>query len=380
MSAEPSLRTAYLEHVRSRNASSGHLKAIDYALAQLRRFLGHPQEEEFERMLRAVTGEQLVRFAADLAETPCRRGRPRSPSTRAQIVQNCAQFYRFLARTGRMLVDITSALVRARRPRRLPRPIPTQAEMCAILETPDVKSPMGLRDRAILELFYSTGLRRGELTRLQVDDVELVSRVVRVRQGKGHKDRLVPVGQVAARWVGEYVRRIRPAFVRDGREPALFLNQYGEGLGYGSFADVVKRYTRRALIEKNVSCHSLRHAFATHLLQEGAGVRPIQAMLGHASLESTQIYTHLVPQDVARAIERFHPLETGGPPASRSASPKEDSAPRAGPLPKRAPPRRGTKRRTEEPPPPSAAPAAPGSPEDASDRGQEGGETIAGKM
>jgi len=181
--------------------------------------------------------------------------------------------------------------------------------MRRLLEIPDAKSPLGLRDRAILELFYSTGLRRSELATLSVYDVDLNAGVVRVRSGKGKKDRVVPLGKVAARWVSEYVRRIRPAFAREASDTHLFLTAAGRGISDALLAALANRCARRAEIEKKVSCHSLRHAFATHLHQEGAGIRAIQAMLGHESLESTQIYTRLVPQDLARGIERFHPLE-----------------------------------------------------------------------
>ncbi len=299
----------HLEHIRAAGRSPSAVSYAQQALAYFRRFLAARGPGDPADAWLGVTVDDLAAFSVFLTEPRRATGRPLAESTQEGYFRRVRDFYRRLARTGRILADPTAALGPRRRVDGLPRAVPTQEEMRRILGAPDVRTPHGLRDRAILELFYSTGLRRSELMRLSIHDVDLARGVIRVRRGKGKKDRVVPLGKVAARWIAEYARRIRPAFVQDGAEVHLFLSQRGRGLSFVTLGKLVDRYVRKAELARRVTCHSLRHAFATHLHQEGAGIRPIQAMLGHESLDSTQIYTRLVPDEVAKAIERFHPLE-----------------------------------------------------------------------
>ncbi|MEK7863341.1 MAG: tyrosine-type recombinase/integrase, partial [Chloroflexota bacterium] len=300
---------AYYAHLRARGSASA-TKQVKYALRHLAGFVGAEAAAALPATLIAFTSEKLARFRVYLAELRLPKGAPLAEWTQEGYFAALRGLFRWRARSGRMLVDIAAALPRRRAAQRLPRAVPTQADVRALLDRPNAKEThKGLRDRAMLELLYSTGLRRAEVARLALYDVDLVAGVVRVRQGKNRKDRLVPLGRVAARWVAVYVERARPELVRDGNEAALFIGGRGRALSPAALSTLVWRYVRGARLGKRVSCHLLRHAFATHLLQEGASIRPIQAMLGHATLTSTQIYTRLVPQDLARAIARYHPLE-----------------------------------------------------------------------
>lgn len=161
-----------------------------------------------------------------------------------------------------------------------------------MLNQPDIATPWGLRDRAILETLYSTGIRRMEMTRLTLYDVDLAQGTVMVRQGKGAKDRLIPIGARACAWIARYLEEVRPLLATRSDELALFLTDYGESFEKNRLGDLVRRYLRHAGIPHG-SCHAFRHAMATHMLENGADIRFIQAMLGHSELSTTQIYTQV---------------------------------------------------------------------------------------
>jgi site-specific recombinase XerD len=170
-----------------------------------------------------------------------------------------------------------------------------------------VTTPIGIRDRAILELFYSTGIRRGELARLNLTDYLPDLQELRINQGKGKKDRIVPVGDYAAGYMRLYLKAIRP-WMAAPDEPALFVGaKTGGRLRQSAVGEVVRRALIKSGIPKKVFPHMLRHSMATHLLRNGADLRHIQAILGHSSIESTQVYTHLTVQDLSRALEKAHP-------------------------------------------------------------------------
>jgi site-specific recombinase XerD len=167
----------------------------------------------------------------------------------------------------------------------------------------------GKRNRAILELLYGTGIRVSECERLDVRDLDLAQGVLFIRNGKGKKDRVVPVVGRAADALDRYLREARPELLRDPREPALFLTRRGTRVTVKNIQYLVRMNARSADIPVPVTPHGLRHGCATHLLQRGADVRHVQKLLGHASLDTTAIYTHVAPQDLAQAIEKAHPRE-----------------------------------------------------------------------
>lgn len=197
-------------------------------------------------------------------------------------------------------------------PRRLPRWVPSILQIEKILAQPDISTLSGIRDRAILELFYSTALRRMELARLQTFDVDLASGVIRVRGGKGGRDRLVPVGTRAAKWVGGYLLEVCPQLLPVHREGALFVTDYGEPFRKNRLGDLVRRYLGRARIDAPGACHLFRHACATHMLENGADIRFIQSMLGHADLSTTQIYTQVSISKLKEVHAATHPARLGG--------------------------------------------------------------------
>jgi site-specific recombinase XerD len=182
--------------------------------------------------------------------------------------------------------------------------------MKRILDLPDISDPLEFRDKAILELFYSTGIRREELRNINVYDLDLENGFLKVK-GKGKRERMVPVGKTACSWILKYLDKIRPEHVRDPKEQAFFLTRSGGRLCCELIAQIVKKYLNKAGLS-GFSTHSIRHAFASHLIQNGCQVKYIQEMLGHSSLDTTKIYTHLRKEDQREALERSHPEGRGG--------------------------------------------------------------------
>ncbi len=215
-------------------------------------------------------------------------------------------WFKWLARQNHLLYNPASELDLPKIPKRLPRAILSVQEVEAILAEADAATPYGLRDRAMLELLYSTGLRRMEIAGLALYDVDSNRRLVFVRVGKGAKDRVVPVGKRALAWLDRYLFESRPQLLAVPHE-ALFITDYGEPVSPAFVADRVKRYMDFAEVKKPGATHLLRHAMATHMLEAGADVRVLQALLGHANLNTTEIYTH-VSIDHLRAIhDATHP-------------------------------------------------------------------------
>jgi integrase/recombinase XerD len=184
----------------------------------------------------------------------------------------------------------------------------TEEEILRILAIPDLKTMVGLRDRAILELLYSTGIRRRELSNLNVSDIDFENGYLRINCGKYYKDRVVPVGEVACKFIEAYLKTVRWWFLRDPKEDALFLDsQRGKRLSVSTIHHIIKKTVKKSGVKKRISAHTFRHSMATHLLHNKADIRYIQLILGHASLSSTEIYTHLVIDDLKEIHRRAHP-------------------------------------------------------------------------
>jgi integrase/recombinase XerD len=282
-----------------RGAALNTLAAYRRDLAGFERFLTREGRD-----LAAVGVGDLSRYLAGLR----RRGLgSRSVARHLSAVRG---LYRFLLDSGRIRRDPTEHLDSPRPARRLPRTL-SQADAAALVEAPDTARADGLRDRALLELLYGSGLRASEALGLRIEDVNFAAGYVTVT-GKGDRQRLVPAGSQALGWIRTYLTTIRPRMVRRGC-PALFLNRAGGKLSRQALWDIVRRAARRAGVRARVSPHTLRHSFASHLLERGADLRSVQAMLGHADISTTQIYTHL-PSSVVHAMYRqFHPRAGRGP-------------------------------------------------------------------
>ena len=261
--------------------------------------------------LAAVTANDIADFAASL-RVESDLGGALSATSAARTVIAVRGLHRFAVREGRVAVDVSSEVKPPATGKRLPKAL-TYPEVEAILaEAGDVATPVGLRDRALLELLYGTGTRVSEAVGLDVDDLDLVQRTVTVI-GKGDKQRRIPLGEIAARALDDYLVRGRPAFATKGRgTPRIFLNSRGAPLSRQSAWAVIAGAAKRAGLAKKVGPHSLRHSYATHLLQAGADVRVVQELLGHASVTTTQIYTQVSPELLREVYAHSHPRALRG--------------------------------------------------------------------
>jgi integrase/recombinase XerD len=229
-----------------------------------------------------------------------------NPRSIARAVHAWRGFFRFLEREGQRAADPMEHLRAPRSVRPLPRYL-TARQVDALLEAPDTSTPLGLRDRAVLETLYATGLRVSELAALKPADVDLRVGVL-LCMGKGSKERIVPLGSEAQRWVSAYLEQVRPRLLRKGRRAAeLFLSQRGARLSRMGLWGLVRRHALAVGLQATLTPHVLRHSFATHLLERGADLRALQAMLGHADISTTQIYTHVSRERLKQVYERFHP-------------------------------------------------------------------------
>ena len=194
----------------------------------------------------------------------------------------------------------------------MPDEAPTPAEIETILAVPDIADPLGLRDRAVMELLYSSGIRRGEVVGLGLGDLNRSRATLHLRQTKSRQDRIVPVGSRAMAWVVRYLEEVRPRLELNQDEQSLFLTAYGEGFHPDVLGRLVAKYIQQSSIGRKGGCHLFRHAFATHLLEGGADIRIIQRLLGHQKLETTAIYTEISIESLRSTYEACHPAEKAG--------------------------------------------------------------------
>ena len=230
-----------------------------------------------------------------------------SKRTMARLLSTARRFYRWAVREGRIQQDPTALIASPKLNRSLPETL-SEEEVLNLINAPDTKTARGLRDRAMLELVYASGLRVSELVSLTQEQLDLARGVLRIT-GKGNKERLVPAGEEATHWLQCYWREARPELLK-GHATALatvFVSRRGSGLTRQACWHMIKRYAKQVGITKSLSPHSLRHAFATHLLNHGADLRAVQMLLGHSSLSTTQIYTHIAQARLKAFHAAHHP-------------------------------------------------------------------------
>lgn len=296
--------TRYLETLNIRNYSGSTLIRRENGL---RRFIGWCDERGLNEP-QSITKPILESYQRHLYYYRQENGEPLSPTTRARYLTNIKQFFKWLTQENHLLYNPASELILPKTTASLPVVL-TEDEVDRLMQQPDIHTPYGLRDRAILELFYSAGLRRTELCNLQVSDLSLSRQTVFVREGKGGKDRLLPVGERAIAWLAKYLMDVRHQLLLSVTDATLFLNDYGEPFRDSKLGDKVKRYMKNAGISAPGSCHLLRHAMATHMLENGAELRFIQAMLGHADFRATQVYTHVSIRKLQEIHAATHPAK-----------------------------------------------------------------------
>lgn len=215
------------------------------------------------------------------------------------------KFYRYLVQTHQLTDNPMANVAAPKHAQHLPAVL-TVAEVDRLLVAPDTNNKYGLRDRAILEVMYATGLRVSELVHLKLADLHLEMGLIQTL-GKGDKERIIPIGDVASDWINQYLAHSRPVLLKQRTSPYLFLNAHGGGLSRQSIWQKIKRYVALADIQKDVTPHTLRHSFATHILENGADLRVVQELLGHADITTTQIYTHISKKRLLNVYDAYHP-------------------------------------------------------------------------
>ena len=294
----------FLSHLRfERGLAPNTVDAYGRDLDVFKRFLARRRST-----VAAVASKDVTDYLGRLREGRLPAAAPYSPASVARMLVSLRSFYRFLVREGYLEADPTATVGTPKKPRSLPKAIRLD-EVEGLIELPE-NTLLGRRDRAILETLYGAGLRISELVGLDIDDVDLEEGNLLVRSGKGSKGRRVPIGRAARTAVGDYLTASRPELVRRAKRApggALFLNARGGRLSRQGCWKILKDYARTAGLDDKVSPHTLRHSFATHMLDAGADIRVVQELLGHASLSTTQVYTLVSDQRLREVYFSAHP-------------------------------------------------------------------------
>ena len=293
----------YLDWLKVKGFSTETGKRKDSTLRRFilwcsERGLDHPNE---------VTKPILERYQRYLFYLRQDNGEPLSYASQNVYFSSVRSFFKWLTQENHIPSNPASEVMAIKRPRRLPQAVLTVDQVEHVLSCPDTRTPEGQRDRAVLELFYSTGIRRLEMCRVELQDLHLSRQTLLVRGGKGGKDRYVPVGKRALECVTHYLDHIRPDYLLSVSEQSLFLTDYGEPFSSSNMGRLVKRYLDQSGIKAQGACHLLRHAMATHMLENGAEMRYLQAMLGHSDINTTTIYTHVSMERLLSIHHNTHP-------------------------------------------------------------------------
>ncbi|MFE8702600.1 site-specific tyrosine recombinase XerD [Cytobacillus sp. FJAT-54145] len=286
-----------------------HFLIVEKGLAQntivsyerdLKSYIKYLKTEEHLNSLKDVQRGQIVHFSGKLKE------QGKSSKTLARHVASIRAFHQFLLREKVVDNDPSVHIETPKLERSLPKVLNLK-EVELLLESPNTNDHYGLRDKAMLELLYATGIRVSELIGLNIGDAHLTMGFIRCI-GKGNKERIIPIGNKATEAIQKYLQEGRQHFVsKKYRDDSLFLNHHGKGLSRQGFWKILKRLTQEAGIQKELTPHTLRHSFATHLLENGADLRAVQEMLGHADISTTQIYTHVTKTRLKDVYSQFHP-------------------------------------------------------------------------
>jgi len=295
----------YREHLTILNYSLNTVKGHVFYLNRFFRYLREMGIEE----IAAVTKDAARDYQTHLYEEINFKGQPNSVSYQNSNLKAVKSFFRFLCENNYIVSDPSKDISYAKTPKRLPRSILTQGEMKKLIHAPNTKTVIGYRDRTILEVLYSTGIRKEEINNLLLVDVDYNDGFIRVNAGKGRKDRVVPLGKIACRYLENYIKGVRPELIKDPYNNHLFLSLKGNKLSKNMVWEIVKGYTKKAKLKKTVSPHTFRHTCATLMLRNKANIRHIQELLGHASLDSTQIYASVSITDLKEVHSKCHPRE-----------------------------------------------------------------------
>lgn len=300
-------RSEYLDALLAKGLKEETLVRINLYLGQFGTWL---QAKSFDD-IRQVTPTMITDYQFYLTEYKKTNGQSLHPLTIMSKLSAIRGYFSYLIKHRDIFLNPTLDIELPKVGHYLPKNILTQEESCRLLELPQGHDPFGIRDKAILEVLYSTGIRSGELRKLDIYDVNLHDKLIHIKNPKNKKDRLVPTGDKAKTALEEYLLKSRPRLSRvsnaDSKENALFLSQYGKRMSKGSIPYILRTYSQKMNLGKRITPHCLRHSFATHLLSNGADLPIIQQLLGHTRIKTTQIYLQIAQPDLKKTIRDCHP-------------------------------------------------------------------------
>jgi integrase/recombinase XerD len=297
----------HLNALTAEGRSPETIRCTKYGLRRFLVFLTTLQIEHIEQL----DHEALMRYREDVSCRLTPKGTVLSPGFQAGLLGYVRVFCRWMVEQDWLVADPSKRVPIPQTSHQLPKAIMEYDEVQRVLRQPDMQTALGFRDRVILEVLYSSGIRRAEVAHLRVDDIDTEHGFLVVREGKGRKDRAVPIGATVCALLNTYLAGIRSDWAGARSNAHLFLGVGGQRLQPSAIGGVVKRHSLAAGLTKPASTHSFRHACATHMLRAGASIRHIQELLGHASIDSTMIYTRVTINDLRAAHRQFHPREQG---------------------------------------------------------------------
>jgi integrase/recombinase XerD len=295
----------FIQFMKVRNFAKRTIAHNGWKLKKFIRFL--VQNNIFNIDL--ITKETIRSYQIELYQMINAKGLQNSVGYQNGMLSTTKQFTQFLHKRDYLVSDPAKDIEYAKTPKTLPRSILTTSEARKIIHAPNVKTIIGYRDRVILEILYTSGIRKQEIDNLILGDVDYHDGFLRIDNGKGGKDRIVPLGRIACRYLENYIKSIRPDLIKDPYNNHLFLSLRGNRLSKNVVWELVKKYAKKARIKKNVHPHTFRHTCATAMLKNKADLNTIRKILGHASLNTTQIYTHLNITDLKKVHKQCHPRE-----------------------------------------------------------------------
>jgi integrase/recombinase XerD len=296
----------YLQEMKLLNRSPVTIKVTRYNLLIFARFL----ESEKVSTIEQLTSDTMEEYQQELAFRLTGKGKLLAIRSQEKHLNNAKCFTKFLYEKDYLVVDPGARIKLPKQPRRLPRIILDNGEIKKLFKASDMQSNQGIRDRITLELLYDTGVRCAEVANIKTHDLDTQNGYLHVREGKGLKDRVVPISSRVCGLIRDYLLVVRPTFIQGKDEGFFILNRWGDKMSNHGIYFTVKRCVKEAGIKKNVTTHTFRHTCATHMLRNGAPIRHIQELLGHESLESTQIYTKVTINDLKAVHAKYHPGES----------------------------------------------------------------------
>lgn len=299
------LADEFINSLKVRNMAKRTIKFQRWKLGKFLIFLSQKNIKKPDQISKVI----IFDYQTELYHTINNRGRPNSVSSQNNMLATAKSFTAFLKQRDYIISDPAQDVQYAKTPKTLPRGILTKSEARRIINAPDTRCTLGYRDKTIMEVLYTTGIRKEELNNLTLNDVDYHDGFLRIIQGKGNKDRITPLGRISCRYLENYINAVRPDLIKDPCNNHLFLSSRGNRLSANVVWELVKKYAKKAKVKKNVSPHTFRHTCATAMLKNKADIRAVQELLGHESLDTTQVYTRVTINDLKEVHARCHPRE-----------------------------------------------------------------------